>query len=441
MDTRAIDQAALTPQAGPGQERKSEATEPTDEQVDHLITHIKDWSITHGLQLKLIRLETETTVPSRGINVTVLPTPYPKRCFDEAQRLQPLYNELYMRAASQPDWLHSVIEPLLEYDELAKALWEIWTQVRDAGGGSNVVAALFRSDYMLHQPAASVAVSIKQVEMNTFSCSGACHAERVARLHGHLRRAGGLQKEGESSSPLPVNSPTRGIIGLLYDAHRLYEAKAFELRKVDRPFCVLMVVQPLNFNIADERPIEYGLWDVDVPCFRMEWLEVLSRTNLDEDRRLFYDHFGSEYEVSVIYYRAGYDAAEYSTQAGRDTRLELEMSRAFKCPDVLTHLTGFKVVQAALCAPGFVERFLPTRSNAEVQAVFDTFMTMQALDSTVAGVEARKLATDPETAKDFVLKPNLEGGGHNIYGAAIPDFLASIPEEQWGTYQFGRICE
>jgi glutathione synthase len=49
-------------------------------------------------------------------------------------------------------------------------------------------------------------------------------------------------------------------------------------------------------------------------------------------------------------------------------------------------------------------------------------------------LEARKKALDPEQCVDYVLKPQREGGGNNIYGSAIPDFLKTVPEAHWNSY-------
>lgn len=209
------------------------------------------------------------------------------------------------------------------------------------------------------------------------------------------------------------------------------------------PKCILMIVQPFNFNIADERPIEYALWEAGIPCYRCEWYSVLERTTLTDGRTLMYRPFGAEYdlEVTVVYYRAGYEAAEYDDH-GKETRLRLEMSRAIKCPDVMTHLTTFKAVQQALTQAGALERLL-SRSNyaGRVEDIRGTFMPMYALDTSAAGLESRKIATDPTQAVDYVLKPNLEGGGNNVYRADIPTFLASIPEEQWHKFVLMRLIE
>ena len=68
------------------------------ERLDRLITHIKDYQITHGFLLKIVRLEQPTTVPCRPVNVSILPTHFPKTLFEEAIGLQDLYTDLYARA-------------------------------------------------------------------------------------------------------------------------------------------------------------------------------------------------------------------------------------------------------------------------------------------------------------------------------------------------------
>ncbi|RAL05204.1 putative glutathione synthetase large chain [Aspergillus ibericus CBS 121593] len=198
---------------------------------------------------------------------------------------------------------------------------------------------------------------------------------------------------------------------------------------------VLFIVQPENFNVADERPIEYALWDQDIPAYRVEWgNEMLKYTSLSDTKELLFHPpwRGSQkpVEVSVVYLRAGHEPHEYD-ELGKEARLRLERSRAIKCPSLLAHILTFKKVQQTLTAPGVLEIFLAPEKVAAVRA---TFVPMYPLDESEAGQHARSLATDPERAEDYILKPSLEGGGHNIYGADIPQFLSSIPQSSWGAY-------
>lgn len=409
----------------------------SEAELYYLTNEIKDYQIVHGSLLKVVQYETESSVPARAVGVSLLPTPFPKNIYGEAMELQQIINELYARVAADPDWLYSVLGKLMKHDSLVSALWNVYLQVKEAGAVQNTVCGVFRSDYMLHQPSAADEVSLKQVEVNTFSCAGVSHAQRIANMHKHLNRV-----RSASSNPkawhddrLPQSKNTEAVVSLLKAAHEHYKPSD----PTSKTLAVLMPVQPYNFNIADERPIELGLWQAGIPCYRCEWRAGLDRTTLTDDRTLlFRPTLGpQEVEISVIYYRAGYAASEY-LEPGMQARVRFELSRAIKCPDILTNITNFKAVQAALSQPGELERFLPV---AKAKKVRKTFMPMQVLDTSTAGLEARRIALDPELAINYVLKPNLEGGGHNTYRAAISAYLKAQPSETWKKYIIMRLIE
>lgn len=162
----------------------------------------------------------------------------------------------------------------------------------------------------------------------------------------------------------------------------------------------------------------------------MDWGDVLPYSSLTKFRELLFHPpwIASPVEISVVYLRAGYEAHEYD-ERGQATRLHLEKSAAIKCPSVLGHLTTLKKVQQALTLPGALEHFL---TEAEAALVRGTFVSVYPLDESEAGRDARRLARDDPT--NYILKPSLEGGGHNVYGEAIPEFLASVPPSQWASY-------
>lgn len=172
-----------------------------------------------------------------------------------------------------------------------------------------------------------------------------------------------------------------------------------------------------------------------MPAYRLTFgSDVLEYTWLSGERALLFHPpwFAPDdiVEISVVYMRAGYEAGDYDG-IGYDARLRFEISAAIKCPSVLSHLTTFKKVQQALTTPGTLERFL---SKQEAATIRRTFMPIHPLDESEDGLRARELACDPGQSVDYILKPSLEGGGHNIYGEAIPGFLASVPQSQWSRY-------
>ena len=409
----------------------------TEEQLYHLTNEIKDYQIVHGSLLKTVEYETESSVPARPVGVSILPTPFPKACYEEALELQRIFNELYVRVSADPDWLYSVLGQLMKHDALVSALWNVYLKVKEAGPLQSVVCGVFRSDYMLQRPTENDGVCLKQVEMNTFSCAGVSHAERIANMHRHLARVRSNDQgpAAWNDERLPQSHNVRSVVNLLKAAHEKYTST----HTTSAPVAVLMPVQPFNFNIADERPIELGLWEAGIPCYRCEWRAALERTTLTTDRTLiFRPTIGpAEVEISAIYYRAGYAAEEYR-EPGMQARVRFETSRAIKCPDILTNITNFKAVQQALSQPGALERFI---SVEKAERLRKTFMPMQILDNSADGLEARKKALDPEKVVNYVLKPNLDGGGHNIYRDAIPAHLSTKPEESWHKYIIMRLIE
>ncbi|KAK4990698.1 hypothetical protein LTR66_006739 [Elasticomyces elasticus] len=356
-----------------------------EELLSRLITEVKDWQTTHGSLLKLVGTENKHTVSSRPIGVSLFPTFFPKEYFGEASNVQTLYNKLYVAISEDPQWLFDVLQDLIQGDHLANALWKIHTQVEHEGVVQDLTLGIFRSDYMLDR-SWERGLEIRQVEFNTFSCAGGTHE------HTDLQEAG-------------------------------------------------VVVQPHNINICDERPIEYGLREANppVPTYRVCFgEEVLASTWLTPSKHLLYHPQGKNFppsEVSVIYMRAGYDAKEYDDY-GYQSRLQLERLQAIKCPSVLCHLATFNKVQQALAMPNALFRFLPAREAARVAK---TFAPLYPLDSSELGLQARKLACDPAAAKYFVMKPSLEGGGHNVYRSDIPRALERIPRESWHRYILMRL--
>ena len=133
--------------------------------------------------------------------------------------------------------------------------------------------------------------------------------------------------------------------------------------------------------------------------------------------------------MTTLYFRAGYAPTEYTSSKSWEARFHLERSAAIKCPSILTHLAGSKKIQQILATPSspHLDRFLSTTASADfIERVRATFAAIYPLDDTPAGRHAIDIATNPDKAKGYVLKPQREGGGNNIYGMKIPPFIRSL---------------
>ncbi|KAL9597512.1 MAG: hypothetical protein Q9219_005094 [cf. Caloplaca sp. 3 TL-2023] len=434
------------------------STNHKETDLESLIDDVLDWQYMHGSLLKIP--PDSGQILARPIGTTLFPSPFPRDLFEMAKDLQVVYNKLYMAVARDEEWLSHCLRDLIDSDSsLVGKLWRIHEEVKRDGWAQPVSFAILRSDYMLHVPrddnGEPLPPQLKQVELNTFSVAGGVHSARISEMHRYLNRIGSYAPflPPIPQTSLPANETTTSVANALLTAHNTYIAHNSPSSSNPTPTAILIPVQPNNVNICDERPLEeYLQTHHNIPTFRIEFgPDILTRTSLSPTGSLLYHHHHpsssspsstppnpTQHEISTIYYRAGYSPSEYhpSSPAGTLARLRLESSTAIKCPSILTQLASSKKIQQQLSLPGALERFLPPQEAARIR---ETFMPMYPLSSSPTsplGLKARELATNSHTAENFILKPSLEGRGHNVHGKAIPAFLSGgVPreeEEEWG---------
>ncbi|KAF2715155.1 glutathione synthase [Pleomassaria siparia CBS 279.74] len=431
----------------------SHAEYPPDlspEEEQYLLSNLKDWSIAHGLAVRpapsfVSAAQDPSGVLATTAPVTLFPSLFPRTCFDEGLGIQTAYNELYSAIARDEAWLQSIIEGLVEIDDFTGKLWQTHLAVKKEGYVQDLSLGLFRSDYMVHIDPDSSHSSprLKQVEFNTIASSFGGLSSRVSTLHKHLLAIDAYPASTATvikADALRQSKSASSLAQGLAAAH-----KAYGLSRTQRPLCVLFVVQDPERNVFDQRHLEYALLEESgVRAFRLPFQQTLSHTSLEADRTLVYTPPNTpsiSYEVTTIYFRAGYSPDDYPREEEWDARLHLERSRAIKCPSILTHLAGCKKVQQVLATPHspHLKRFLPDERVAS--RILSTFAPIYPLDESEAGKQAKELAGDPTSAVRYVLKPQREGGGNNIYRRAIPPFLQSLPATHWPAYILMEMIE
>ena len=205
------------------------------------------------------------------------------------------------------------------------------------------------------------------------------------------------------------------------------------------PLCTLFIVQDPENNAFDQHALATNLLtEYNVLTFRLPFSAVLTHTTIPSDlpsRPLIYTlpHAkNTTYEVTTLYFRAGYSPAEYTSPESWKARLHLERSASIKCPSILTHLAGSKKIQQILATPSspHLSRFLSSSlSAAYIDRIRATFAAIYPLDDTPEGNFAIGIATDANKARGYVLKPQREGGGNNVYGLKIPPFIKSLGDD------------
>ncbi|KAI8613015.1 glutathione synthase [Chytriomyces sp. MP71] len=219
---------------------------------------------------------------------------------------------------------------------------------------------------------------------------------------------------------LPPNGALQGLTKGLAKAWELYGSKTS---------VVVMVVQPGERNSFDQRWLENTLLtQYGVKLLRKSLAELLEQGKLvGSERKLI---LNGEHEVAVAYYRAGYAPTDYPSENEWDARLLVERSHAIKCPNAAYHLVGSKKIQQILAEPGVLEQFIP--STKHVRQLRSCFTGLWPLDASEAGRKAYEMAL--QSPERFVLKPQREGGGNNIYGADIKAELLKLTENERNAY-------
>lgn len=103
----------------------------------------------------------------------------------------------------------------------------------------------------------------------------------------------------------------------------------------------------------------------------------------------------------------------------------IEQSFSIKCPTIPYQLVGSKKVQQVLSVPGRLERYVDSETANEMR---ESFAGLYPLDDTAEGLAAYQLAL--KNYEDLVMKPQREGGGHNVYGTDILETLEKLSAEE-----------
>jgi len=238
---------------------------------------------------------------------------------------------------------------------------------------------------------------------------------------------------------LPDNRAVHTVASALAEAWKTYG---------DPDGYCLFVVEDENQNVFDQRLVEYDFvhkTDFSGRVLRMTLTQVATELYLDEQHGCRLCTRDGDKEISVIYFRAGYVPQHYHSDLEWQARLLLERSKAIKCPWIGAQLAGTKKVQQLLSRAETLRRFITCAET--FQKVHSTFVGLYGFDDFqvqhqlgAGGLGALQEEMDDVMGRlyrnpdRFVLKPQLEGGGNNVYGKNILEMLNQLSPEQRQAY-------
>ncbi|KAJ0703935.1 putative glutathione synthase [Helianthus annuus] len=377
------------------------------ELVQKLVHDALVWSSLHGLVVGDRNVERSGLVPGVGMvhaPIALLPNSFPEAQWNQACELAPIFNELVDRVSLDGKFLQDTLSRTKKVDAFTSRLLDIHSRMLQSGKKEDIRLGLHRSDYMLDEKTNL----LLQIELNTISCSFSGLGCLVSELHrsllSHYTKPLGLD-----SQKVPINASTSKFAEVLAKAWAEYSNPSA---------VVLVVVQPGERNMYDQHWLTATLKEkYNVTSIRKTLAEIDAQGKILADGTLQVD--GET--VAVIYFRAGYAPTDYPSESEWKARLLMEESSAIKCPSISYHLTGTKKVQQELAKPNVLERFLENKDD--IVKLRGCFAGLWSLDDSDA---VKNAIQQPEA---YVMKPQREGGGNNIYGDDVKETLLRLQKE------------
>ncbi|KAI1711567.1 eukaryotic glutathione synthase, ATP binding domain-containing protein [Ditylenchus destructor] len=384
-----------------------------NQSLEQVVEDARDFAKSTGIILRTNEHES-TLAP-----MTLFPSPFPRKPFEDAVAVQDAMLELYYRISWDREFLIEAHKDVIKTDQFTRHLVDILERVWKEGITQTKTLLIQRADYMC-DVGNSAEGELKQVEVNNIAVGMGGLGTKVCRLHRRVIRSIG---QNSLEKNIPESRPVDPIAQGLHHAWKEFG---------NPTGVILFVIDGQNWNQFDQRTIEYAIDDLSGGTAKMTRLtltECSERLTLTSKTLLL----DSEREVSVIYFRSGYSPNAYPTEAEWNIRLDMERSTAIKCPWIGLQLANTKKVQQILSLSGMLERFLPGSSEI-VKVIRKSFMGMWGLEDAGNPQIKSRIADAIENPQNYVLKQQMEGGGGNFHGEAISEKLRTLTQEQLSAF-------
>ncbi|KHN87278.1 Glutathione synthetase [Toxocara canis] len=386
--------------------------------LKRMVEDAVDWAHGHGMVMRTPQHKDRSDV-CQTAPFTLLPSPFPRRIFQQAVDIQQATNLLYFRISWDYDFLIKSHADVVKTDDFTRHFVEILKRVHEAGVKQRKTLLIQRADYMCDDRGDGE-FRLRQVEVNNIAASMGWLSEMASRLHRRVLQDLNVPDDVIANA-LPQNRAIDTVAEGIYDAW---------LDFGDQSALILFVVEEVNQNQLDQRHVEYRIDQLSsrrAKCIRLTLTQCAERLSLGgaSGYDLMYD---ARRRICIVYFRAGYLPDNYCSEREWNARLTMELSNAIKCPWIGLQLANTKKVQQVLACDGQLERFLPERT-ADCDRVRATFAGLWGLENDDVQTQAiiKEAIEHPE---QFVLKPQLEGGGGNYYGEEVAQKLREMSHDE-----------
>lgn len=299
-------------------------------------------------------------------------------CWQQAQQLGRLFGRLLLAAGNDEAWLRQALQGLPKNNLFAQL-----AALPQAFSRSLAPVALMRHDFLL-----DCSGQWRWVESNTIAAGMGPLNQQLGRLlstrHNALADNPALQQQAQT------------LYAAAYTLRQQYDNNAPLL---------LFVVEPNEDNLFDQQLLQQAIAQLGGRVRRLT-LAQLEQAQLNHSNRL---QLPDGQEADLLYYRTGYNLADYTTPAQLVLRARLQQAALLQCPDITLQLAGSKWVQAKL------SNLLLSGQHETLHrwgfSPADCARLKQAIMPMYPLTPANKTQALQDIASGWLLKSQQEGGG------------------------------
>jgi len=395
------------------------------ESISRLSRNAVDFAMSNGI---VMEVENQSSCTRNFIHApfTLFPSSFPKSDFDFVSKLQPHINVLMLRVSQDYDFLCESLQSVADVDDFMKKQLDIFKQSFSVSGMETTLG-LLRSDYMINVLNDSPdSYQAKQIEVNSMAASFmGIGTNKMKDLYSNVL-SNHSANFNDIVKRVPINETLSNVAKGLVLAWKHYGANP--------DAAMVFFVSNFDNNIVDQRQLEYYVYAMNplIKIKRQSFTDIdKCKLSVNADRTLFID----DDEIAVVYYRIGYMPNHYPTEKHWERRLQIEKSKAVKSPNMGHQLAGSKKIQEILARPGTVEKFI--KDPIVCDNIRKTFAGLYSLEMNSEGDENVKMAL--ENPSMFVLKPQREGGGNNLYDEDLVTCLKDVGNDNRRcSYSYGK---
>ncbi|CRG97898.1 glutathione synthetase, putative [Plasmodium gallinaceum] len=425
---------------------------------------------------------------------TLLPQKLNKEILELCRECTLLYSEIFDSMICDMQFLLKTFENTKEYDEFYKSIIDICERVylnKENGRDikNDIRCVIGRSDYMTNKKDNQKEddIEIKQVEYNTIAVAFGnlssilfkAHKNIIKEIYREYFPYFNEKNEKEINDILEKkfqNNFTEGIITCFIECHNAYISNFKPLQGKYKTIIISVSVgDDLNKFDKYKTKNELKKFGIDQMFFTLKELQVLFEKkklflnyrhetlrdslnrikknsndyeqfkpgklflNLNDDDANFLNETNYErniYEISVIYFRSLYSPYHFNETIW-SLREMIEFSDSVKIPSLPYQLVGSKRIQMLLLDDDILKKYISYDLNKNKKTEQQIINDMNTLKKSFA------LQVDPsldknshiislaiENEKNFLLKPQREGGMNNLHGSDVKEKLMLYYDEK-----------